>query len=88
MRSNVIIVQVRVADLQPGDVINKRGPERSGWMEVERVEKLPDGNLVIHDETSRDSFTGTIYDLVWLQTLEELTANSHIAAPVVRSRPA
>ena len=82
MRSRVIIVQIRAAELEPGDVINKRGPERVGWIEVDRVERLPDGDMVIHDESGRDSFTATDYDLVWLQTLDELIGNSHLPVTV------
>ena len=83
----VNIVQVRAADLEPGDVINKRGAERHGWIEVDRVEELPGGGLVIHDESGRESFTAEGYDLVWLQTLEELSANSHLPTPVLSSEP-
>ncbi len=73
----MIIVQIRAGDLEPGDVINKRGPERNGWLEVDRVEELPGGGLVVHDQSERESFTADGYDLVWLQTLEELTGSSH-----------
>lgn len=78
MRSKVVIVQIRAADLEPGDVVNKRGPERVGWLEVDRLDQLPDGRIVVHDESGRESFTATDYDLVWLQTVELLTANSHL----------
>ena len=37
MRSQISIVQIRVAEIQPGDVVNKRGPERTGWIEVEAL---------------------------------------------------
>lgn len=87
MRSRVIIVQVRASDLQSGDVINKRGPERQGWVEVDRIEILHDGDMVVHDESGRESFTAKDYDLVWLQTLEELVGNSHLPTPVARSQP-
>ncbi|MEZ5167221.1 MAG: hypothetical protein R2695_12325 [Acidimicrobiales bacterium] len=81
MRSKVEIVQIRVADVQSGDVVNKRGPERTGWIEVERVERLDSGDFVVHDAGERDSFTATGYDLVWLQTVLSLQANSHFALP-------
>lgn len=81
MRSHVTIVQVRAADLQPGDIVNRRGPERTGWIEVERVESLPDQTLVVHDTEDRNSFTATGYDLVWLQTLLLLRTNSHLPLP-------
>ena len=82
MRSKVEIVQVRVADVESGDVVNKRGPEKTGWIEVERVERLESGDLVVHDTRDTDSFTATGYDLVWLQTVVRLGANSHLVMPV------
>lgn len=81
MRSKVEIVQIRVADVESGDVVNKRGAEKSGWIEVERVQKLESGDFVVHDVRDADSFTATGYDLVWLQTVLQLSANSHLAIP-------
>ena len=86
VRSKVIIVQIRTSDVQPGDVINKRGPERSGWMEVDRVETLLEGDLIVHDESGSESFTAKDYDLIWLQTLEELIGNSHLPTPSASSQ--
>ena len=82
MRSKVEIVQIRVADIQSGDVVNKRGPDKSGWIEVERLETLQSGDYVVHDIHDVDSFTATGYDLVWLQTVVTLEANSHLPLPV------
>jgi hypothetical protein len=81
VRSRVEIVQIRVADVESGDVVNKRGPERTGWIEVERLELLPAGDYVVHDLADRDSFTAQGYDLVWLQTVVTLKANSHLPIP-------
>jgi hypothetical protein len=81
MRSKVEIVQIRVADVQSGDVVNKRGPERTGWIEVDRLEHLVSGDFLVHDTLDNDSFTSTGYDLVWLQTVTRLEANSHLAMP-------
>jgi len=81
VRSHVSIVQIRASEIQPGDVVNRRGPERTGWIEVDRTENLPDGTLVVHDKFQQDSFTAIGYDLVWLQTLLYLNANSHLPLP-------
>ncbi len=81
MRSKVEIVQIRVADIESGDVVNKRGPEKDGWIEVERLERLDAGDYVVHDVDDRDSFTAVGYTLVWLQTIHSLQANSHLAIP-------
>ena len=81
MRSRVEIVMIRAAEAQSGDVVNRRGPEKSGWIEVSKLEVLPNGSLVVHDETEKDSFTADGYDIVWLQVLHELHHNSHLAMP-------
>ena len=46
MRNKIEIVQIRVADVESGDVVNKRGPDKSGWIEVERLEVLNSGETV------------------------------------------
>ena len=79
MRTKIEIVQVRVADIASGDVVNKRGPEKNGWIEVERLEQRQSGDYVVHDARDVDSFTASGYDLVWLQTVMRLDANSHMA---------
>lgn len=81
MRTQVEIVQIRVADIESGDVVNKRGPEKNGWVEVERVETLENGSFVVHDVHDRDSFTAVGYDIVWLQTVAALEGNSHLVLP-------
>lgn len=74
-------MQIRVADIESGDVVNKRGPEKSGWIEVDHLEHLHGGDYVVHDTEDRDSFTAHGYDLVWLQTVVVLKANSHLVLP-------
>ena len=81
MRSQVEIVQIRAADVECGDVVNKRGPEKMGWIEVDRLEQLESKDFVVHDVRDVDSFTATGYDLIWLQTVVSLHANSHLALP-------
>ncbi len=81
MRSRIEIVMIRAVDAQSGDVVNKRGPEKTGWIEVSKLEPLPDGSFVVHDETDKDSFSARGYDLVWLQVVHGLRHNSHLAMP-------
>ena len=58
--------------------MNRRGPNKDGWIEVARLEQLENGSYVIHDERDKESFTATGYDLVWLQVVHELRQNSHL----------
>ena len=78
MRSKIEIVQIRAIDVQSGDVVNRRGPNKDGWIEVAKLEQLENGSYVVHDESDRDSFTANTYDLVWLQVMHELRENSHL----------
>jgi len=69
-RIAVRVVEVRAADVLPGDVVNRQGHVRDGWIEVDRVERLPDGNLLVSDRAEKLSFTSRELDLVWLQLPE------------------
>jgi hypothetical protein len=75
----VEVVQICARDVQVGDVINKSGPFREGWIEVASVDLLPDGRLNVADATYRKSFTTEALDLLWLQVLRPLRGNSHLA---------
>lgn len=76
-----MIVLVRAADISSGDIVNRRGPERTGWIEVSEVERLSSGDLVVHDESGTDSFTAKALDVLWLQVLTPLKHNSHLVMP-------
>ncbi len=78
MRTKIEIVQIRAADVQQGDVVNRRGPDKDRWLEVARLETLENGSYVVHDEHERESFTAEGYDLVWLQIVLPLRENSHL----------
>jgi len=72
---------VRAEDVQPGDVVNKGGHVREGWIEVASVEQLPDGRVNIADSTYQKSFTSGSMDLIWLQIVRPLHGNSHLVLP-------
>jgi hypothetical protein len=80
-RAQVEVVEVRAQDVQIGDVVNKGGHVREGWIEVALVEDLPDGRVNIADATYQQSFTSGAFDLVWLQIARPLDGNSHLALP-------
>ncbi|HEV8297190.1 MAG TPA: hypothetical protein VGQ20_07835 [Acidimicrobiales bacterium] len=79
-RNRVEVVQIRGQDVQVGDVVNKTGAVREGWLEVVSVEQLPDGRVNIADATYQMSFTSGPLDIVWLQIVHSLHGNSHLAA--------
>jgi hypothetical protein len=80
-RNKLDVVQVRGEDVQVGDVVNRSGAVREGWIEVATVERLPDGRVNIADATYQKSFTSGPLDIVWLQIVHPLQGNSHLALP-------
>ncbi len=81
-RIQVHIVQVRAQDVLPGDVVNRTGPIRDGWIEIAYVEPLPDGRLNLCDESYRKSFVSEPLDLVWVQIAGTLKGNSHMPVDI------
>ena len=71
-KTAVQTVQVRITDVQMGDVVNKSHENLEGWFAVEVIETLHDGRLVLADETHQNTITGTGLDLVGLQLVRQL----------------
>jgi len=80
-RVRVEVVEIRADDVQVGDIVNKAGNQREGWMEVAALERLQDGRVNITDATHQRSFTSEGVDLVWLQIARPLLGNSHLPVP-------
>ena len=78
-RMQIQVVQIRAQDVQIGDIVNRGGHVREGWIEVASIDHLPDGRMNISDVTYRFSFTSGPLDLVWLQIAQTLEGNSHLA---------
>ncbi len=81
-RIQVHVVQIRAQDVLPGDVVNKSGPVREGWVEIAYTEQLPDGRLNLCDESYRKSFVSEALDLLWLQIAGNLKGNSHMPVDI------
>jgi hypothetical protein len=77
----VEVVEIRAVDVQIGDIVNKAGNQREGWIEVAAVEPLPDGRVNIVDESYQQSFTSHVFDLIWLQVARPFIGHSHLAMP-------
>jgi hypothetical protein len=80
-RIKIDIVEIRAQDVQPGDIVNRRGHQRDGWIEVTVVSAMQSGELLIADESERLSFTSAPLDLIWLQIARPLRGNSHFPIP-------
>jgi hypothetical protein len=80
-RNQITVVEIRAEEVLVGDVINRRGHIREGWMEVGRAEKMPDGSILIADELEKVTFLSKPLDILWLQIVSPLSGNSHFAVP-------
>lgn len=58
---------VRMADVLPGDIVNKNADLPIGWFEVVELQELPNNGIVLAAKSDRDSVNGTIYDMVGVQ---------------------
>lgn len=81
-RIQVHIVQIRAQDVLAGDVVNRSGAIRDGWVEMAYIEQLPDGRLNLCDESYRKSFVSEPLDLIWLQIAVNLKGNSHMPVDI------
>ena len=82
-RNRISVVEIRAGEVLVGDVINRRGHIREGWMEVGRAEQMQDGQILIADISEKSTFLSQPLDILWLQIVSPLTGNSHFALPGV-----
>ena len=80
-RNRISVVEIRAGEVLVGDVINRRGHIREGWMEVGRTEQMQDGQILIADIGDKTTFLSQPLDILWLQIVSPLTGNSHFALP-------
>ncbi len=66
-RTIVQVMTVRMADVLPGDIVNKNADKAIGWFEVVELQDLPNNGIVLAAKSDRDSVNGTIYDMVGVQ---------------------
>ena len=67
VRTIVQVIQVRMRDVPPGDVINKNGDDVRGWFLVKDIQELPSGDIAVLAESDKNSINGGAYDLVGVQ---------------------
>ena len=80
-RNRITVVEIRAGEVLVGDVINRRGHIREGWMEVGRADKMHDGQILIADADEKVTFLTQPLDILWLQIVLPLSGNSHFALP-------
>jgi hypothetical protein len=80
-RNRITVVEIRAGEVLVGDVINRRGHIREGWMEVARAEVMHDGQILIADVGETTTFLSQPLDILWLQIVLPLNGNSHFALP-------
>ncbi|MEO5843148.1 MAG: hypothetical protein ABIQ73_17425 [Acidimicrobiales bacterium] len=80
-RNRITVVEIRAGEVLVGDVINRRGDIREGWMEVARADVMGDGQILISDIAEKTAFLSQPLDILWLQIVSPLAGNSHFALP-------
>ncbi len=60
-------MQVRMADLLPGDIVNKNHDDARGWFEVRELEELHNGGIAVLADSEKDSINGSPHDIVGVQ---------------------
>ncbi len=66
-RKMVQVMKVRMRDVLPGDIVNRNADEARGWVEVLKLQELPNNGIVLIAESDRDSINGNINDIVGVQ---------------------
>ena len=79
-RTLVQVMQVRMADLHPGDIVNKNHDDARGWFEVKQINDLPNGGIVVEAATEKDSINGGPYDIVGVQVTKGVEIPNQIRA--------
>lgn len=80
VRTIVQVIQVRMNDVQPGDIVNKNADASVGWFLAKDVEELHTGDIVVVAEVEKDSINGAPYDLVGIQIAKQVQAPPAAAA--------
>jgi len=60
-------MQVRMSEVQPGDVCNKSHVDAKGWFLVKELQELPNGGIAVIGLSDKDSINGGAYDMVGVQ---------------------
>lgn len=80
VRTIVQVIQVRMNDVVPGDIVNKNPDSTIGWFEVTDTQELHSGDIAILAATEKNSINGAPYDLVGIQIAKQVQAPTQAAA--------
>ena len=67
-RNRITVVEIRAGEVLVGDVINRRGHIREGWMEVGRADQMQDGQILIADAGEKTTFLSQPLD-IWRRSV-------------------
>lgn len=79
-RTIVQVMQVRMADLVPGDIVNKNHDDARGWFEVKELSQLHNGGIAVLAHSDKDSINGTPYDIVGVQLAKVVEIPNQVRA--------
>ncbi len=79
-RTIVQVMQVRMSDVLPGDIINKNHDDPRGWFEAKELHELPNGGVAVIAHSDKDSINGGPYDIVGVQLAKVVEVPNQVRA--------
>jgi hypothetical protein len=78
-------MQVRMADIRPGNIINKNHDDPRGWFEVHQLQELPNGDIAVLAATEKNSINGGAHDIVGVQLRKTVQIPDQVQAAACSS---
>lgn len=79
-RTIVQVMQVRMSDVLPGDVVNKNHDDPRGWFEAKELQELHDGGIAVLAHSDKDSINGAPNDIVGVQLAKVVEVPTQVRA--------
>lgn len=79
-RTIVQVMQVRMSDILPGDIVNKNHEDARGWFEVKELSHLHSGDVAVLAHTEKDSINGAPHDIVGVQVAKVVEIPNQVRA--------
>jgi len=69
-----------MADLLPGDIVNKNHDDARGWFEVKELQELHNGGIAVMAHSDKDSINGGPHDIVGVQLTKAVEIPTQVRA--------
>lgn len=79
-RTIVQVMQVRMSDVLPGDIVNKNHDSPHGWFEAKELQELHNGGVAVLAHSDKDSINGSPHDIVGVQLAKVVEIPNQVRA--------